>query len=130
MESRTPRLPSAEHPITIRPTGAPVTVRSQGGRSIAESIRALTLNEADYPPVQYIPLQDVDRDLLVESDHASYCPFKGDASYYSVPTGGERSVGAVWVYHEPYAAVAEIKDHVAFYPDRVESIVEYEPANT
>jgi uncharacterized protein (DUF427 family) len=123
------RQPGPDHPITVEPTRARVVV-TVAGKVLADSKSALTLREADYQPVQYIPLADVDRDLLVESDHATYCPFKGDASYYSVPTGGERSVNAVWVYHEPYAAVSEIKDHVAFYPDRVESIVEYEPANT
>jgi uncharacterized protein (DUF427 family) len=94
---------------------------------LADTNNALTLREADYPPVQYIPLGDVDQSLLESTDHASYCPYKGDASYYSVPIGGERSVNAVWTYREPYAAVAEIKDHVAFYPDRIDSIVEETP---
>jgi uncharacterized protein (DUF427 family) len=121
------KQPGPDHPITVEPNAARVVV-SVAGKALADSERALTLREADYPPVQYIPLDDVDRSLLAETDHASYCPFKGDASYYSVPLGGERAVNAVWVYHEPHDAVAEIKDHVAFYPDRIDSIEELEPA--
>jgi uncharacterized protein (DUF427 family) len=98
------------------------------GQVVASTQRALTLREADYPPVQYIPLADVEQSLLAPSDHLSYCPFKGDASYFSVPAGGERSQNAVWAYRDPYPAVAEIKDHVAFYPDRVEAISEQDPA--
>jgi uncharacterized protein (DUF427 family) len=119
--------PGPDHPITIEPNPARVVV-TVAGKVVADSQRALTLREADYPPVQYIPLADVDQALLESSDHASYCPFKGDASYFSVPTGGERAQDAVWVYREPYAAVARIKDHVAFYPDRVDSIAEQAPA--
>ncbi|HEX4484317.1 MAG TPA: DUF427 domain-containing protein [Solirubrobacteraceae bacterium] len=119
--------PGPDHPITVEPNPARVVV-TIAGKVLADSENALTLREADYPPVQYIPLDDVERSLLTETDHASYCPYKGDASYYSVPLGGERSVNAVWVYRNPYDAVAEIKDHVAFYPDRIDSIVEEEPA--
>jgi uncharacterized protein (DUF427 family) len=115
--------PGPDHPITIEPNPARVVV-SVAGKVVADSQRALTLREADYPPVQYIPLADVDESLLAPSDHASYCPFKGDASYFSVPAGGERSDDSVWVYRRPHDAVAEIKDHVAFYPDRVDSIDE------
>jgi uncharacterized protein (DUF427 family) len=119
--------PGPDHPIVVEPNPARVVV-SIAGKVLADSENALTLREADYPPVQYIPLDDVDRSLLAETDHASYCPYKGDASYYSVPLGGERAVNAVWVYRNPYDAVAEIKDHVAFYPDRIDSIEELEPA--
>ncbi len=119
--------PGPEHPITVEPNVDRVIV-SVAGKVVADSARALTLREADYPPVQYIPLADVDESLLAASEHVSYCPFKGDASYFSVPAGGERSKDAVWVYREPYDAVAEIKDHVAFYPDRVDSIDEQAPA--
>jgi uncharacterized protein (DUF427 family) len=84
----------------------------------------LTLREASYPPVQYIPRKDVDTALLERTDHATYCPYKGDCTYYSIPLGGERSVNAVWAYEAPYAAVAAITDHVAFYPDRVDAIEE------
>jgi len=82
----------------------------------------LTLREARYPAVQYIPRRDVDRTLLQRTDHATYCPYKGDAAYFSIPVGGERSVDAVWTYETPYPAVADIKDHLAFYPDRVDAI--------
>jgi len=113
------KLPGPEHPIAIEPNPSRVTV-SVAGHMIAESRNALTLREASYAAVQYIPLKDVDMTLLERTDHKTYCPYKGDCSYYSVPFGGERSVNAVWTYEAPYAAVAAIKDHVAFYPDRVE----------
>ena len=117
------KQPGPDHPITIEPNPARIVV-SIAGRVLADTRNALTLREADYPPVQYIPLEDVDRSLIQETDHASYCPFKGDAGYYSIPAGGERSVNAIWTYREPHAAVAEIKDHLAFYPDRVDAIDE------
>ena len=82
------------------------------------------MREAAYPPVQYIPRQDVDMSLLERTSHATYCPYKGDCAYYSIPLGGERSVNAVWSYEAPFAAVAAIKDHVAFYPSRVDAIEE------
>jgi uncharacterized protein (DUF427 family) len=115
--------PGADHPITIKPNAARVRV-SVGGHVIADTANALTLREAAYPPVQYIPLADVDTSRLEASDATSYCPYKGQASYYSVPVGGERAVNAVWQYRSPHAAVTEIKDRVAFYPDRVEQIEE------
>jgi uncharacterized protein (DUF427 family) len=119
-------LPGPEHPITVTPNPARVVV-TVAGKVVADTRRALTLQESTYPAVQYIPIDDVDRALLERTDTATYCPFKGDASYYSIPIGGERSVDAIWVYESPYDAVAEIKDHVAFYPDRVDSI-EVQPA--
>jgi uncharacterized protein (DUF427 family) len=111
--------PSAKHPITIEPNPGRVVV-SAGGHVIADTTDALTLREASYAPVQYVPLADVDPAMLVPSDHTSYCPFKGEASYYSIPDAGERGTNAVWEYREPYTAVAEIRDRVAFYRDRVE----------
>jgi uncharacterized protein (DUF427 family) len=113
--------PSPDHPITIEPNPDRVVV-TVAGKTVADTRRALTLREADYEPVAYIPLEDVDHSLLESTDHSSYCPFKGDANYYSVPAGGERSANAVWEYRSPYPAVAEIAGHVAFYPDRVDSI--------
>jgi uncharacterized protein (DUF427 family) len=113
--------PGPDHPITVEPNPERVVV-TVAGKTVADTRRALTLQEAGYAPVQYIPPQDVDFSLLEPTDHASYCPYKGDANYYSVPAGGERSANAVWQYREPYEAVAEIAGHVAFYPDRVESI--------
>ena len=97
---------------------------SVAGRVIADTRRALTLKEASYPAVQYIPRQDVDMALLQRTDHATYCPYKGECAYYSIPAGGERAVNAVWTYEKPYEAVAAIKDHLAFYPDRVDAIEE------
>ena len=113
--------PGPDHPITVTPNPARIVV-TVAGKVVADTRRALTLQESTYPAVQYIPLDDVDRSLLERTGTATYCPFKGDASYYSIPVGGERSVDAIWVYESPYPAVAEIKDHVAFYPDRVDSI--------
>jgi uncharacterized protein (DUF427 family) len=97
---------------------------SVAGRIIADTANALRLREASYAPVQYIPQTDVDMTLLQRTDHQTYCPYKGDCSYYSIPLGGERSVNAVWTYDAPHAAVAAIKGHVAFYPDRVDAIEE------
>jgi uncharacterized protein (DUF427 family) len=110
--------PSPDHPITIEPNPAHVVVRA-GGRVLADTDRALTLREASYPPVQYVPLEDVERSLLIATDHATYCPYKGDASYYSI-ADAENGENAVWEYREPRPAVAAIKGHVAFYADRVE----------
>ena len=120
------RVPGPDHPITIEPNPARVVV-SIAGRVIADTREALTLREASYPAVQYIPRKDVDMSLLERTDHGTYCPYKGECAYYSIPTGGERSQNAVWTYEAPYAAVAEIKDHLAFYPDRVDAI-EQQPA--
>lgn len=124
MSSTTERAvmqPDANHPITIEPNPGRVVV-TVAGEAIAESTRTLTLREADYAPVSYFPPEDVDFDRLVATDHTSYCPYKGEANYYSVPAGGERSRDAVWQYREAYPAVAEIGGYLAFYPDRVDSI--------
>jgi uncharacterized protein (DUF427 family) len=115
--------PGPDHPITIESTRARVVV-TVNGRVVADSRNALTLREASYPPVQYIPRKDVDMALLERTDHATYCPYKGDCAYYSIPSGGARSKNAVWSYEAPYAAVAAIKDHLAFYRDRVDAIEE------
>jgi uncharacterized protein (DUF427 family) len=92
------------------------------GRIIADTKAALTLRESTYPPVQYIPRKDVDMSLLERTTNFTYCPYKGDCSYYSIPAGGHRSTNAVWTYETPYDAVSAIKECVAFYPDRVDSI--------
>ena len=115
------KIPGQDHPIAIarNPNRVVVTV---AGRVIANTREALTLREAAYPAVQYIPRQDVDMTLLQRTDHATYCPYKGDCSYFSIPLGGARAANAVWSYEAPYGAVAAIKDHVAFYPDRVDAI--------
>jgi len=111
--------PSADHPITVVPNPNRVVVR-YGDTTIADTRAAVTLTEASYPPVLYIPLADVDQQQLVRTEHESYCPFKGDASYYSIPAAGENGENSVWEYQDPYPAVAEIKDRVAFYANRVE----------
>jgi uncharacterized protein (DUF427 family) len=121
------RIPGPEHPITIVPAPGRIIVRL-GGKVIADTRNALTLREASYPGVKYIPRQDVDMSLLERTDHATYCPYKGDASYFSIPLGGERSRNAIWSYENPYEAVAEIRDHLAFYPDRVDAIEEIAPS--
>jgi uncharacterized protein (DUF427 family) len=114
-------LPSPAHPITIEPNTSRIIVKV-GGRVVADTRSALTLQEASYPAVHYIPLTDMDPSLVERTSHTSYCPFKGEANYYSIPVGGETSVNAIWTYEAPHDAVAEIKDHIAFYPDRVDSI--------
>jgi uncharacterized protein (DUF427 family) len=90
------------------------------GQVVAETGAALRLTEASYPPVFYIPRTDANMALLTPSDHHTYCPYKGDCSYFTLPLAGERGANAVWSYQTPYPAVAAIKDHLAFYPDRVE----------
>ncbi len=120
-EAKPVKLPGPDHPITITPASAHVRVQV-GGRTVADTHRALSLQEADYPAVLYLPRQDVDQSLLERTDHTSYCPYKGDASYYSIPVGGEKSVNAIWTYENPHEAMAEIRDYVAFYPDRVDEI--------
>jgi uncharacterized protein (DUF427 family) len=115
------KVPSPDHPITIEPTKGRVRV-SVAGHVIADSRDALTLREATYPVVQYIPRADVEMGLLERTAHATYCPYKGDCSYYSISVGGERSVNAVWTYESAYPAVAAIEGYVAFYPDRVDAL--------
>lgn len=127
MTSRPILIPGPDHPIAITANASRIVV-SIAGRTVADSREALTLREASYPPVQYIPRKDVDMSLLERTAHATYCPYKGECAYYSIPSGGERSVNAVWSYEAPYAAVAAIKDYVAFYPDRVDPIKEQPPA--
>ena len=119
--TKTIKIPGPDHPITITPTPRRVVV-TVGGRVIADSRAALTLQEAAYPAVQYVPRADVDMALLARTAHATWCPYKGECAYYSIPAGGERALNAVWTYEQPHDAVAAIRDHVAFYPDRVDSI--------
>jgi uncharacterized protein (DUF427 family) len=121
MSDKPMKIPGPDHPISIdaNPSRVVVTV---GGQVIADTRSALTLREATYPAVQYIPRRDVDMAALTRSDHTTYCPYKGDASYYSIPAGGDRSQNAVWTYETPFDAVAPIKEYVAFYPSRVDAI--------
>jgi uncharacterized protein (DUF427 family) len=115
------KIPGPDHPITIEANPSRVVV-TVGGKVIADTSDALTLREASYAPVQYIPRRDVDMSALARSEHTTYCPYKGDASYYSIPAGGDRSLNAVWTYETPFEAMTQIKDYVAFYPDRVDEI--------
>jgi uncharacterized protein (DUF427 family) len=117
------KIPGPDHPITIERNPARIVV-SVAGRIVADTREALTLREAAYPAVQYIPRKDVDMALLERTDRATYCPYKGDCRYFSIPLGGNRSINAVWSYETPYAAVTPIKDHLAFYLERVDAIEE------
>jgi len=121
--SRDIKIPGPDHPITIVPSDDHVVVRS-GEETIADSSSTLVLREADYPPVRYIPITDVDRSQLAPSELTTYCPYKGEASYYSIADDAKHGTDAVWFYEDPRPAVAEIKGHVAFYPDRVQLSVE------
>jgi uncharacterized protein (DUF427 family) len=116
-------LPGPRHPITVELAPVRVVVRV-AGRVIADTTSALTLREADYPAVHYIPREDVDLSALERSTQNSYCPFKGEAAYFSIPVAGERGIDAVWTYEEPYEAVAGIKDYLAFYSNRMDSVEE------
>jgi uncharacterized protein (DUF427 family) len=115
------KIPGTDHPISIEANPSRVTVKV-GDKIIADTRDALTLREASYPPVQYIPRRDVDMAALTRSKHTTYCPYKGDASYFGIPAGGDRSLNAVWTYETPFEAMTQIKDYVAFYPDRVDEI--------
>jgi uncharacterized protein (DUF427 family) len=120
---KTIKIPGPDHPITIErnPNRVVVTV---AGRVVADTRDALILREAGYPAVHYVPRYDVDMVLLERTEHATYCPYKGECSYFSIPLGGDRSANAVWTYEAPYAAVTLIKGYLAFYPDRVDAIEE------
>ena len=120
--TREPKIPGPEHPITIEPAGVRVVARV-GAQIVADTTRALTMREASYPPVHYIPLEDVDQTLLTASATQTYCPYKGDASYFGIAAADGERADAVWSYREPYDAVADIAGHVAFYTDRVDVVV-------
>jgi uncharacterized protein (DUF427 family) len=123
MSEKIRKIPDAGHPITTARNPHRVIVRL-AGKVIADTTAAVTLREADYPPVQYIPRADVDMPALASSRTTSYCPYKGEATYFSIPAGGARAVDAVWTYETPYEAVAAIAGHLAFYPSRVDAIEE------
>ena len=124
MTSRPVLEPTAEHPITISPSRARVVVRVNG-EVIADTHDALQLQESSYAAVQYIPIGDVVPDLLTRTDTSTYCPYKGEAGYYSVTTAAGDSVDdVIWFYEQPYPAVAAIAGHVAFYPDKADVSVE------
>ena len=121
MADKPMKIPGPDHPITIAANRSRVVV-TVGGQIVADTSDALTLREASYRDVQYIPRRDVDMAALTRSEHTTYCPYKGHASYYSIPAGGDRSVNAVWSYETPFEAMAQIKDYLAFYPNRVDEI--------
>ena len=121
MTTKPVRVPTPDYPIDILKTGSRVIV-TVAGQVIADTREALALRESQHAEVIYIPRKDVKMALLQRTDNETYCPYKGDAAYYSIPLGGERATNAVWTYEAPFAAVAPIKDHLAFYPSRVESI--------
>jgi uncharacterized protein (DUF427 family) len=121
MPDRQMKLPGPDHPISIDDNPSRVTV-TLGGQVIADTHNALILREASYPAVQYIPRRDVNMAALTRSQHTTFCPYKGEASYFSIPAGGDRSVNAVWTYETPFEAMAQIKEYVAFYPNRVDEI--------
>jgi uncharacterized protein (DUF427 family) len=117
------KLPGPDHPITITRNGKRVRV-TFAGRTIADTEAALTLKEASYKPVLYVPRADTDMSLLASTDHHTHCPHKGDASYFTVTVDGRSAENAVWSYERPYPAMSEIKEYLAFYPDRVDRIEE------
>jgi uncharacterized protein (DUF427 family) len=120
MTEKTIKIPGPNHPITIDPTHGRVVVTA--GEVVADSRDSLTLREASYPAVQYIPREDANMSLLQPTSHQTYCPYKGKCSYFSIAAAGKKGVNAVWSYEAPFAAVSEIKGHLALYPERVDSI--------
>lgn len=117
------KLPGPDHPITIAPNGNRVRI-TFAGQVVADTTHALTLKEASYKPVFYIPRTDADMSLLKATDHRTHCPYKGDASYFTIHAGGRNAENAVWSYEQPFPAMAEINGYLAFYPSRVDAIEE------
>ena len=115
------KQPGPDHPITISQTAQRVRVQF-AGRTIADTTHALTLRESSYPPVYYVPRADADMSLLTPTAHSTHCPYKGNASYFTISGEGRTADNAVWSYETPFPAVAEIKDHLAFYPNKVDEI--------
>jgi len=118
------KLPGPDHPITITVNGKGVRI-TFAGQVIAETTHALTLKEASYKPVFYIPRRDVDTSRLKATDHRTHCPYKGDASYFTIEAGGRIAENAVWSYEQPFPAMTEIRNYLAFYPSRVDAIEEF-----
>jgi uncharacterized protein (DUF427 family) len=113
------KLPGPDHPITVAFNPKRVQV-AYNGHVVADTRRALVLKESTYPAVQYIPREDVDMAYMTRTEHHTHCPYKGEASYYTVLMDGQFAENAVWSYEDPYPAMVEIKDHLAFYPNKVE----------
>jgi len=123
MQDKPIKTPGPDHPITVEPNTNRIVV-SVDGKVIADTRAAVTLREASYPAVQYIPREDADMSLLERTDHTTYCPYKGDCSYYSVLASGNKLENVVWTYDAPYPAVAVIQGRLAFYSDRVDVVEE------
>jgi len=121
MTNRQMKLPGPDHPISIENNPSRVVV-TLGGKVIADTRNSLILREASYSDVRYIPRRDVNMAAFTRTQHTTFCPYKGEAAYFSIPTGGDRSENAVWTYESPFEAMAQIKEYVAFYPDRVDEI--------
>jgi uncharacterized protein (DUF427 family) len=117
------KIPGPDHPITISPHPQRVRVMFNG-RAVADSSSALVLQEAHYKPVVYIPREDAQMEIFQRTAHTTHCPYKGNASYYSLRTGHRVAENAVWSYEQPFPAMAQIAGHLAFYPDRVDAIEE------
>ena len=114
------KIPGPDHPITISPVEGKVRV-TVAGKIVAESTRSLRLEEQGCPPVYYLPRSDANMSLFVRTTHYTYCPYKGDCAYYSIPIGGAKSEYVAWTYENPHEAMAAIKDSLAFYPTRVDA---------
>jgi uncharacterized protein (DUF427 family) len=115
------KIPGPDHPISIEPTTGRVRVVFNG-QVVADTTRAVTLRESSYPPVFYVPREDARMPLLERTERTTHCPYKGDASYYSIRVGDRVAQDAIWSYEHPYGAVAAIDHRLAFYPDRVDAI--------
>jgi len=113
--------PSPEHPLTIAPFAGRVRI-SFNGKVVAESRRAMKLQEASYPQVYYIPREDADWAAYHPSETQTHCPYKGQASYFTLDVDGRRVPDAAWSYENPYPAAGGVAGHLAFYPDRVDRI--------
>ncbi len=110
--------PNPGHPITITPVTKRLLVK-WNGKTIVDTTRALDLKEASYPVVHYVPREDADMAFFEKTARSTHCPFKGDASYFTLKDGGASADNAVWSYETPFPAVKEIAGHLAFYPDKV-----------
>ena len=119
MVDRRTLVPGPDHPITIEPNPRRLTVKLDG-ETLADTVHALTLREANYPPVHYIPRADVAMARLRPSPHATYCPYKGECSYFDLPGRGAHRENSVWSYEAAYPSVAAVTGHIAFYPERVD----------
>jgi len=113
------KIPGPDHPITVSANPSRIQVL-YNGHVIADTRRALTLKEATYKPAIYFPREDVEMAFLSRSEHSTYCPYKGQASYYSIRMDGRLAENAVWTYEAPYPAMETIRDLLAFYPNQVE----------